>query len=326
MNYNNSFYLILILITLGCKNKELNLAPKILSINKYHNQEVEDSYSYMENLKDSLVLKWLILQEKHANNIISSISNRNSLRNKIANFNFDKADEFSLLKITENNLHFYLNKNIKENTIKLFYKNGFNGNQKLLFDPKNFKPNSKEVYSINYIQPSWDGKKIAISLTKNDIEISEIVILDVDSRKLYDKTITNCWPSALGGVSWLPDNSGFYYVHIPTIDKKSKNYIKNTATVLYKLDNFSNNLNVVFSKANNIELSIKSHDFPAVQYLSNNDSYILGLIAGIGFYDSYYSTLNNTYSDKFNWKPLFKKEDKVKQFLIKGNDFFFPII
>ena len=317
--------LILVLICFyGCKNKNYpNLAPKITVTTEYHNQKVNDSYRYMENLKDSIFLSWVKEQETHTKEALNSISNRKRLLDKISSFDKKNTATFSLLKIIDNNTHFYLKKEGTSNTAILYKSAGFKGKEKLLFDPKSFKSNSKDNYSINYIQPSWDGKKIVISLTKNDIEISEMIILDIESRKLYDKTITNCWPSALGGVSWLPDNSGFYYVHIPIIEKKSKNYIKNTATVLYKLDNSSNNLNRVFSKANNPKLSVKSHDFPVIQYLSNNDSYILGLIAGIGFYDSYYSTIINNYSDKFNWKQLFKKEDKVKQFLIKGDEFFF---
>ncbi|PQB09099.1 hypothetical protein BST83_00045 [Polaribacter filamentus] len=85
----------------------------------------------------------------------------------------------------------------------------------------------KRKYSINYIQPSWDGKKIAISITSQDKEISEIIILDIPSKTRSSEVIKNCWPSGIGGIHWLPDNSGLIYTHIPEIDKNSKNYILN---------------------------------------------------------------------------------------------------
>ena len=97
----------------------------------------------------------------------------------------------------------------------------------LAIDSSSLFASLKWSLSINYIQPSWDGKKIAISITSQDKEISEIIILDVQKKTTYSEIIKNCWPSGIGGIHWLPDNFGFIYTHIPEINKESKNYILN---------------------------------------------------------------------------------------------------
>ncbi|PQB09095.1 hypothetical protein BST83_00025 [Polaribacter filamentus] len=84
-----------------------NLAPKMAITTEYHNQKVYDSYRYMENLKDSIFLNWVKEQETQTKEALNSISNRKILLYKISSLEKKNTATFSLLKITDNNTHFY---------------------------------------------------------------------------------------------------------------------------------------------------------------------------------------------------------------------------
>ncbi len=306
-----------------CKHSDdekLLLSEKIV-IDNYFGEEVEDPYRYMENDSDSLVINWYKNQSKHSSDVLNKIKGKKLFLSQLNNFQKSKSIEITKLKITFNDFYFYLKKGPNEDIAKLYYRNGFNGSEVFLYDPKNFKPELDYKYTINYIEPTLDGSKVLISLTKNDEGISEMIIIDVLTHKKHPTIIDHCWPSTLSGISWLPDGSGFIYSHIPVIDSDSKNYILNTSSVLYKLGEDNKNLNVLLSKKNNPKLNISPEDFPFV-LPKGSKKYLFGRIAGARNYDDYYISKNTNYS-RINWKLLYKKEDKIKTFIVDNEDIIF---
>lgn len=324
INYRLSILSILLLLSI-CKIKaqtKLDLIPTQIVKDTYYGKVYEDPYHFMENINDTVVANWLHEQSNNATRTISMIINWEAIYNKQRESRGERP-KVKYLRVTENNYHFYLKKEPDEKMYKLFFRKKFSSNEELLYNPENYKKSSGISYIINYIQPNWDGSKVAIGFTKNDEEFSELVVLDVKTKKLLPEVITNCWPSDLGGISWLRDNSGFYYIHIPVIDKNSEDYILNTATVLHKLDDEPKNLNVIFSAKNNPEINIEPADFPVVYSKPWYDNVLIGGIGGANsFWDYYYSRLDAK-GKVIQWQPLFKKEDMVAQFDFNGKDFFF---
>jgi prolyl oligopeptidase len=320
---NNNIYILLLIIPLiiQCRssNEEKIALPKKIVIDDYFSQKIEDPYRYMENNNDSLVSTWYKDQSKHSENVISEITGRELFFNNLNDSKKSEQIKINKLKVTNNNLFFYLKRNPFENIAKLYYRDGFSGLEVFLFNPEEFNP--KLHYIINYIQPSIDGSRILISLSKNDEEISQMIIFDVATKKIHSNIIDHCWPSALSGVSWLPDSSGFIYSHIPVTNSNSSNYILNTASVLYKIGQNPTKYNVLLSKENNPSLNITPEDFPFV-VLKGSKKYLFGRIAGARNYDDYYISTNINYT-KIDWKTLYKKEDKIKTFLIDNDSIIF---
>ncbi len=172
---------------------------------------------------------------------------------------------------------------------------------------------SKEEYQINYIQPDWKGEKVAISLSKKGEEASKIIVVDVNTKAVLPGVIKNCTPS-IGGIQWLSDNSGFIYLHVPIIDPTNKDYWINTSSVLYTIGSDPDQLNFVFSKEYNDELSLNREDFPLVYNYDTTDEYVFGIAGGVStFYDRYYKKEKDLSTRSIPWKTLCKKEDKVKR-------------
>lgn len=301
------------------------LAPSVPTIDVYHGIEITDDYRNLENLEDPAVIDWMKIQTAYSEMTLKNISTRKQFLERM--LNLDKKTEFIYgggIKITADGTYFYTKMRNDDTYRKLYCRKGLNGKEQLLFDPKDFKPESDKKYLISYYAPSKDGSKVAIAVTEGGKEIAEIIIYDITKNKILPEIITNSWPSDLGGINWLPDNSGFIYVHIPNIDNKSNGFIKNTQSVIYKIGSNPNTVKDIFSISNNPELKLNKEDFPIVTIPPKFNNYIFGSIEGATVYsDTYYAKVTNVYNDKVVWKPFFKKEEKIKSFIVDGNDVVF---
>lgn len=311
--------------------QKTNRAPTVKTTDNYFGTEITDDYRNLENLKDSSTVKWMRSQTKYANSVISKIPNKDNYLNK--RLELDKRQGYSVsdLRITGNDKYFYLKKGSEERTAKIYYRNGFNGKEELLYDPDTFvstfkdnRDKSDRQFIVNLLSPSWDGSRLAISLTENGKEISEIIIVDVDKKYIHPEIITNTDPANIGGIKWLQDNSGFFYVHYPVIDSNSKEYGKNVQTVLYRIGEDPKKLNIVLSHSNNPDLNIEEHSYPAVMAFNSDDKYYIGnLVDSEDFRRTLIISKKDLLSGKKNWKPLYNKEDKIPSIRLAGDDIYF---
>ena len=315
---NLIFYIILIFAGM-IKAQRTNLAPSKPTTEVYFGNKIVDQYRNLENLNDSSTIQWMKDQTKYSTSVLQSIPNRQYYIDRRLEFDKRKSFSVSNIRITENDFYFYLKQKPEENTTKVFFRKGFNGIEKEIFDPRNYKTENKKDYQINYINPNYDGSKIAIALTESGKEISEMVIYDVVQDKLLPDIITHCWPADSGGISWLPDNNSFIYLYYPIIDSNSALFLKDMESVVYKIGDDPKKLNVLLSKKNNPDLKINSEDFPDVSLLTKNDKYLFGYISGpIKFQDTYYMPAKDI-KKKNQWKFLFSKDDKITGFITKGD-------
>lgn len=300
------------------------LAPSIPVTDTYHGIAVVDEYRNLEDLENPGVVSWMKSQTDYSETTLKSITKRNEFLERM--LSIDKKSDFFYggIKITLDGSYFYTKMRNNEVCRKLYVRKGLHGEEKLLFDPKDFKPETNKKYVMSYYAPSKDGSKVAIAITEGGKEIADIIIYDVTAHKLLPEVITNTWPSDLGGINWLPDNSGFVYVHIPNIDSKSTDFIKNTQSVVYKIGTKPDAIKDLFSTKNNPELRMDAADFPIITIPEKFNHYIFGSVGGATtFSDQYYAAVSDIYNEKVVWKAFFKKEEKIKSFLPDGNDVIF---
>lgn len=290
----------------------------------YFGKEIIDEYRNIENLNDSTVINWLKAEANLTKTTIGSISGRGDFLKRL--FKIDDKVDFICLnyKEIENVGVFYMKQSVKEKTTKLFFKENLESEEVLIFEPSSFKQDNHKEYVISYFCPSNDGSKVVIALTEGGNEIAEIIIYDVINKKVLPDFITNSWPDELGGIFWLKDNLSFIYVHIPNIDNKHPEFIKNTQSVIYRVGENNKLHKDIFSKSNNPECDIKSEDFPIISYLDKSNNLVFGIVAGASPYsDTYYSSGKNINEGKFIWKKLYSKENKIKGFVIDKDDFIY---
>lgn len=313
-------FIVVIFFFFGAKAQSNNAAPSQPVTEKYFENTVLDEYRNFENLQDSKVLGWMQSQTNYTNSILSKIPNRSYYVQK--RMELDKRQGYSVsnLKITDNNKYFYLKKNADDKTAKVYYRKDFNGKEELLYDPDN----AGHQYVVTLISPSWDGNKLAISLSEKGKEISEIIILDVETRHVHPQIITQTNPASVGGIKWLQDNSGFFYVYYPVVDIKSNLFGKNTQSVLYKIGEDPTKRNDIFSNTSNTNLKISSDVVPAVLSFDSDDPYYIGILVDAeDFRKTFVINKKDLIKGKKNWKELYNKEDKVQYIRLAGEDIYF---
>ncbi|MFS4472277.1 prolyl oligopeptidase family serine peptidase [Chryseobacterium sp. T20] len=319
------FVIIAILYVLPVKAQKNNLAPSKPVTENYFGTKIIDEYRNLEDLQNAGTINWMQSQTNYTNSILNQIPKKNYYVEKRLEFDRRQGYSISDFEITDNDKYFYLKKNGDEKIAKLYYKEGFLGKEVLLYDPAMYKENNgSHSFVINYISPSSDGSKIAVSMSEKGKELSEIIILDVKTKYVHPEIITNSAPATFDGIKWTDDNTGFIYVEFSTTDPTSQNFYKNTKTVFYKIGTDPNKSVDVFSAKNNPDLHITEDQFPIILDFSADDQYYIGMLVD---FQSYRKTFiirkQDLLSGKKNWRLFSNSDDKAKSLTFQKDKIFF---
>ncbi len=313
-------FIVVVFFSFNAKAQRSNLAPSKPATDVYFGNTVIDDYRNLENLKDSKVLEWMQSQTNYTNSLLDKLPNRNYYVEKRLELDKEQGYSISDLKITNSNKYFYLKKNAEEKTAKVYYRNNFDAQETLLYDPAS--GGSDQIVTL--ISPSWDGKKLAISLSEKGKEISKIIIMDVEEKYIYPQVINQTNAGSVGGIKWLGDNSGFFFIYYPIVDINSNLFGKNTQSVLYKIGDDPDKRNDVFSSSNNPDLEISSDVAPAILTFNSNDQYYIGMLVDAeDFRKTFVIEKKALLNNKKNWRKLYDKSDKVYYIRLFGNDLYF---
>ncbi|MBW1297801.1 prolyl oligopeptidase family serine peptidase [Aquimarina litoralis] len=309
------------ILCIGCTEK-VSFRSDTPVIEEHHGQVIEDYYRSLEDLKNPKVLDWIKTENENSKNYLARIDKTSYLVDQQLEYEKSKSFSVTKLEVTESEKYFYLKSTASENVASLFFRKSFDAPEKLLFSPKEFRKEDQKEYVINYIKPSWDGNFIVVSITEKGKEISKLIIIDVIKNEVLPIVLKNSWVSEIGGVTWLPDNSGFIYIYHPVINKDLPDFLKNTKSVIYKLHKDENSLVEVFSKNHNPDLGIEEADFPKISLKGSGNDYFVGEKWGVGKYNDAY-IIPTDKIEQNNWRLLFKKEHQVKEFIISKDTIYF---
>lgn len=307
-------FIIGILCISNINAQKTNLAPSKPVTDKYFETNIVDEYRNLENIEDAQTLNWMNLQTAYTNSILERIPKRNYYLEKRLEIDKRQGNSISHLKISGNNKYFYLKKKGDEKVDKLYYRNGFSGKEELLYDPVHYKSSEPHHnFVINYISPSWDGSKIAISMSEKGNERADVIIMDVKTKYIHPEIITDGAPATFDGIRWTDGNNGFFYVAFSVTDPKSKDFYRNTRTVHYRIGTDPNTIREVFSAKNNSELNITSDQFPMILNFDLEQDYYIGMVVDYQTYrKTYIIRKKDLLEGKNNWKPLSDPSDKAK--------------
>ncbi|MBT2620978.1 prolyl oligopeptidase family serine peptidase [Chryseobacterium sp. ISL-6] len=310
--------------------QKTNLAPSAPVTDEYFGTKIVDEYRNLEDLKDPATINWMKSQADYTDSVLGELPYKKYFVDERLKFDKRTGYSVSTLKITGDDLYFYLKKAADDKYQKLYYRKGFKGKEEFLYDPatfiSTFDPGStqKHNFTINFLSPSWDGSKIAISMSENGKEISEVIIMDVKTKQIYPEVITNLEPTTVGQVKWLEDNNSFFYTYFPVTDSNSPEYTKNTEVTFYRLGEDPKKRKNVFSRVNNPELNIDEGRFPGIVQFNQNDPYFIGNLGDVDdFTDTFIISRKDFEKGIKSWKPLYYKADKVYEKKPVGKEVYF---
>src|SRR5262252_10115305 len=125
----------------------------------YFGKTYKDPYRGLENLKDKDVEAWFKAQAELTDGLLAKIPGRDALASEWMALDKLKPAAYTAISY-ENGRVFYKKTLGGENVGKLYFREGWNGAEKLLFDPGTYK--AGVVTTIESIVPSWDGKHVVL--------------------------------------------------------------------------------------------------------------------------------------------------------------------
>ncbi len=311
--------LLVLFVIVSCNGQQLKPEINYPSIENgdfsetIHGQQILDPYKNLEDLADSKVLDWFNEQNILAESWLDKLP-RTRFLNKFLKYENVQDKVVRKLRFKENGSYFYLSKDKEDGVQKLYYKKHLDSNETLLFDPNSY---NKE-HIISYFKVSWDNQKIAINLVKKGEKNGQLYLYDMKTKNVEACDISGLSPGFVGNVSWLRDNSGFFYTHIPHFRYEDPTYLLNTVGTFYKIGSKGQSNFPLFSKAHNKHIPFQTGDVPIISIADCKSSYITGALVNTDNYsDTYYSSIFQEFNvQKINWQLLFSKKEKISQYYI----------
>jgi prolyl oligopeptidase len=285
----------------------------------YFGKTYKDPYRWLENLKDSEVEGWFQAQARLTDDILEKIPGRDALAKEW--MELDKLNPAQYRSIAfENGRVFYKKTLGGENVGKLYFRQGWTGAEKLLFDPTTYK--AGVTTTMESMLPSPDGRYVALALSANGAEFSEIRILDVDRGSLLAETV---YPS-YGPWGWAPDSKHLFYDAGKVTDIKSLEIEQNRKTRLHEVGKSFDADADFFSNERYPDLGIAPKEFPAALVDEKAPDYLLGQLYTVeNEMRIFYAPISEMKSAKIGWKVLCKPSDKLVRGLAFHKDHVYAI-
>jgi prolyl oligopeptidase len=282
------------------------------SSDTYWGTTYKDPYRWLENIKSKEVEDWFKSQAGLSKNLLDKIAARDSLVKEWMSLDKLKPASYSDI-VYEGTRLFYKKTRGGENVGQLYYREGWNGEEKLLLDPSTYR--AGVVTTIQSIVPSYDGKNIALGLSAAGAEVSEIRVLNVESDRLLPDSI---YPSWFGPIGWTLDNSSFFYFSQKTADNKSPEFELNTKTRVHKLGSVPASDIDFFSNESYPDLHIAPNELPFAGIDESYPEYIFATLANVrSEMRVFYAPTKEMAKPKIEWKILCETSDS----LVRGMEY-----
>ncbi len=310
-----------VLIAIPCRAQVKYPATKTVDVaDTYFGTTYNDAYRWLENLKDADVEAWFKAQAELTDGLLAKIPAKDALVQEWMALDKRKPASYSAIRY-ENGLVFYKKTLGGENVGKLYFREGWNGAEKLLFDPATYKEDGKTT--IQFHVPSWDGKYEALGFSSHGAEISEIRVMDVKQRTLLPDRI---YPTRLGVFGWLSDGKSFFYDAGKITDLKSLDVQLHHKSKVHTLGTDPARDRDVFSDELDPDLGIAAKDLPISFIREAYPRYVVGRVASVQREEQiYYAPVSDLKKQTIQWNSLCKRSDNLVRAWTFAGDYIYAV-
>jgi prolyl oligopeptidase len=190
-------------------------AEKKPVVNEYHGIKVEDDYQWLENDDDPAVKAWSDAENKQTRADLDSLASRAGIEKQLKDWYAKTSPSYSSI-VARPGILFTMKFQPPKQQPMLVTLTSANDlkSEKVLVDPNQI--DSKGTTAIDWFEPSLDGKKVAVSLSKGGSEDGTLHFYDAASGKELGDTIAHVqYPTAGGSAAWNGEGTGVYYTRFP---------------------------------------------------------------------------------------------------------------
>ncbi|MCI0639684.1 MAG: prolyl oligopeptidase family serine peptidase [Gemmataceae bacterium] len=196
--------------------------PKIAVEDTHHGVKVVDHFRWLEKTGDANVKEWIAAQNRHSQAYLNKLPARELLRKRLAKLLADPSPSYGVLNHAGGTLFALKRQPPKQQLFLVALASADDPDSaRIIVDPNELDP--KGLTSIDYYQPSRDGKKVAVALSEGGSEEGTLYIYDAATgKKLTDVLPRVTGPTAGGCVAWSADGEGFFYTRYPRGKERPK--------------------------------------------------------------------------------------------------------
>ena len=181
----------------------------------YHGVKVTDNYRWLEKDADPEVKAWSAAQNRYARSFLDAQPARTALHAQLSKLYAGSSARYALLTYRGGVLFAMKWQPPQEQPLLVWMKSASDpGTEKVVVDPNRI--DAKGGTSIDFYEPSHDGKLVAVSLSLGGSESGDVHVYDASTGKPLPDVIQRVNNGTGGGsVAWRADNKGFYYTRYP---------------------------------------------------------------------------------------------------------------
>lgn len=180
-------------------------------VDDYHGVKVADPYRWMEQTESDETKAWIEAENKLTNSYLATIPERETIKNRLTEiWNYERYSAPSKV----GNYYIFSKNDGLQNQSVLYKADSINDPGKVFFDPNKILADGTAALSGSSFTD--DGKLWAYGVAIAGSDRTEWHVMDVATGKLLPDTLA---PNRNGGISWLNDNSGFFYSSYAPVEK-----------------------------------------------------------------------------------------------------------
>ena len=176
-------------------------------VDDYNGVKVSDPYRWLEATDSPDARAWIEAENKLTSDYLKTIPQREKIKERLTElWNYEKYS--APFKVGKH--YIYAKNDGLQNQSVWYIADSVSDPGHVFFDPN--KLSTDGTAALNGSSFTDDGKLWAYGVAVAGSDRTEWKVMDVDTGKLLPDTLR---PNRQGGVSWLKDNSGFYYSRFP---------------------------------------------------------------------------------------------------------------
>lgn len=229
----------------------------------YHGIRVADPYRWLENPADPAVKVWVANQNARSRAYLDSRADRPAIVAELMRIATSTSVYDAGVVPAGGKLFSYtINPGAQQPVLSTLAASGDPATRKTLLDPLALAPDGS--VAIDWFQPSLDGSKVAVSLSKGGSEIGTLHVYDVASGREIEAPIPEVQrPTGGGTLAWTADGSGFWYTRYPGPTAKAGDRDFNQQAYFHRLGSNAADDQLVLAAADGLPRT-------AEVFLSNN--------------------------------------------------------
>ncbi|MGB7068609.1 MAG: prolyl oligopeptidase family serine peptidase [Pyrinomonadaceae bacterium] len=182
-------------------------AKKSNQVDNYHGTKVADPYRWLEDTDSAESRAWIESENKLTDGYLATIPQREAIKNRLTElWNYERFS--SPTKIGD--YYIYTKNDGLQNQSVLYKADSISDPGKIFFDPN--KLTADGTAALGGSSFTDDGKLWAYGVAKSGSDRTEWRVMNVETGAYLPDTLA---PNRQYNVSWLKDNSGFFYSAFP---------------------------------------------------------------------------------------------------------------